>query len=101
MAIPGLALFASPVTASLKPPPMMVRIAEVEVEPGYLQDYLAILSKEAAASVRLEPGVVCIFPSPGEAQLHWWGAEKPKQRIPVITMRCPRCGMLESYASTA
>lgn len=39
--------------------------------------------------------------SPGEAQLHWWGIEKPKQRIAVITMRCPRCGMLESYAPPA
>ena len=36
--------------------------------------------------------------SPGEAQLHWWGALQPKGSIPVITMRCPRCGMLESHA---
>jgi len=39
--------------------------------------------------------------SPGEAQLHWWGAEKPKASLPVVTLRCPRCGMLESHAATA
>ena len=67
MIIPGLVLFAAPVTSSRRPPPMMVRIAELEVEPRYLQDYLAILTKEAAASVRLEPGVVCIFPMAEQA----------------------------------
>ena len=41
---------------------MMVRIAELEVDSRYLEDYTSILRKEAAASVRLEPGVVCIFP---------------------------------------
>jgi hypothetical protein len=39
--------------------------------------------------------------SPGEAQTHWWGIEKPKQTIPVMTMRCPKCGALESYARPA
>jgi quinol monooxygenase YgiN len=67
MIIPGLALFAAPVTSSRRPPPMMVRIAELEVEPRHLQAYLAILKKEAAASVRLEPGVVCIFPMAEQA----------------------------------
>ncbi len=41
---------------------LMVRIAEIEVEPEYLQDYLAILKDEAEASVRLESGVICIYP---------------------------------------
>lgn len=68
MIIPGLTLFAAPVTSSRRPPPMMVRIAELEVEPRYLQAYLAILKKEAAASVRLEPGVVCIFPMAEQAE---------------------------------
>ena len=36
--------------------------------------------------------------SPGEPQLHWWGIGKPKRAIPLTTMRCPRCGALESYA---
>ena len=39
--------------------------------------------------------------SPGQAQVHWWGAEKPKGSISVISMRRPRCGMLESYAPRA
>ncbi|WP_245224649.1 putative quinol monooxygenase [Pseudozobellia sp. WGM2] len=41
---------------------MMVRIAEVEVEADYLDEYISILKEEAAASVRLEPGVICIYP---------------------------------------
>lgn len=41
---------------------VMVRIAEIEIEPEHLEDYLAILKEEAEASVRLEPGVVCIYP---------------------------------------
>ena len=36
--------------------------------------------------------------SPGEPQSHWWGIEKPQTAVPVTTMRCPRCGALESYA---
>ena len=40
----------------------MVRIAEIEIEPAYLQEYLSILKEEAAASVKLEPGVIAIFP---------------------------------------
>lgn len=47
---------------------MMVRIAEIEVESRYLEAYLAILRKESAASVRLEPGVVCIFPMAEQAE---------------------------------
>jgi quinol monooxygenase YgiN len=42
--------------------PMMVRIAEIEIEPGSIEDYLAILKEESEASVRLEPGVICIYP---------------------------------------
>jgi quinol monooxygenase YgiN len=41
---------------------MMVRIAEIEVEPDYLDAYISILKEEAEASVRLEPGVICIYP---------------------------------------
>ena len=40
---------------------MMVRIAAIEIEPNYLKEYIAILKKEAEASVRLEPGVICIY----------------------------------------
>lgn len=41
---------------------MMVRIAEIEVETDYLEEYIALLKEEAEASVRLEPGVICIYP---------------------------------------
>lgn len=41
---------------------MLVRISEIEIVPADLQEYRHILKEEAAASVRLEPGVLCIFP---------------------------------------
>lgn len=41
---------------------MMVRIAEIEIEPKSLDAYLTILKEEAEASVQLEPGVICIYP---------------------------------------
>ena len=41
---------------------MIVRISEIEILPEYLQQYNAILKEEASASVKLEPGVIAIFP---------------------------------------
>lgn len=41
---------------------MMIRIAELEIDSIYLDDYLAILKEESEASVRLEAGVICIYP---------------------------------------
>ena len=41
---------------------MLVRMSEIEVETRDLNEYVAILKAEAEASVRLEPGVVAIFP---------------------------------------
>jgi quinol monooxygenase YgiN len=41
---------------------LMVRIAEIEIDSAYLEEYKAILEEEAAASVKLEPGVIAIFP---------------------------------------
>lgn len=37
---------------------------------------------------------------PGEPQVSFWTGLKVdrKSLLPVITMRCPSCGMLESYA---
>ena len=40
----------------------MVRMAEIEIDSAYLEEYKAILKEEAAASVKLEPGVISIFP---------------------------------------
>lgn len=41
---------------------MIVRISEIEIEEEYLKEYIAILKEEADASVKLEPGVISIFP---------------------------------------
>lgn len=41
---------------------MMIRVAEIEVDSNYLDEYKSILKEEAEASVRLEPGVICIYP---------------------------------------
>ncbi|MGA8854785.1 MAG: putative quinol monooxygenase [Christiangramia sp.] len=41
---------------------MMIRISEIEIDPNYLKDYISILKEESAASVRLEPGVISIYP---------------------------------------
>ena len=40
----------------------MVRLAEIEIDPKYLEEYKAILKEESRASVELEPGVISIFP---------------------------------------
>jgi quinol monooxygenase YgiN len=41
---------------------MLVRISEIEVFSQRLEEYQRILNEEAAASMRVEPGVLCIFP---------------------------------------
>lgn len=43
-------------------PAMMVRIAEIEIFPEYIEEYKTILKEEAAASLKIEPGVIVIFP---------------------------------------
>ncbi|MFT3824008.1 MAG: carboxymuconolactone decarboxylase family protein [Chitinophagaceae bacterium] len=43
-------------------PGLMVRVAEIEIVPEYLEEYKAILRENAALSVKLEPGVISIFP---------------------------------------
>ena len=40
----------------------MIRISEIEIDSAYLKEYISILKKEAEASVRLEPGVISIYP---------------------------------------
>ena len=44
------------------PGEMMVRIAEIEIDSNFVDEYVAILKEESEASVRLEPGVICIYP---------------------------------------
>lgn len=41
---------------------IMVRLSEIEIYPGYVSQYKAILKEESSASVKLEPGVLAIFP---------------------------------------
>ncbi|MGJ1283471.1 putative quinol monooxygenase [Sphingobacterium spiritivorum] len=41
---------------------MIIRISEIEIHPEHLEEYKAILKYEAEASVRLETGVIAIFP---------------------------------------
>jgi quinol monooxygenase YgiN len=40
---------------------MIVRIAELEIDPGHIDLYTALLSEEIEASVSLEPGVIFLF----------------------------------------
>jgi quinol monooxygenase YgiN len=40
---------------------MIVRIAELEIDPDRVDAYTAVLSEEIEASVRLEPGVLFLF----------------------------------------
>ena len=53
-------LFFSAITAQKNN--MMIRISEIEIDSNYLEQYIAILKEESAESVKLEPGVVCIYP---------------------------------------
>ena len=41
---------------------MMIRVSEIEIEPNHLEEYKLILKEEAQASMRLEPGVISIYP---------------------------------------
>ncbi|MNE25068.1 Antibiotic biosynthesis monooxygenase [compost metagenome] len=49
-------------TMSAQKKDMMVRLSEIEIYPEYLSEYKAILKEESSASVKLEPGVLAIFP---------------------------------------
>lgn len=40
----------------------MIRISEIEIDSNYLEEYKTILKEESRASVRLEPGVISIYP---------------------------------------
>ncbi|WP_082391355.1 putative quinol monooxygenase [Jiulongibacter sediminis] len=44
------------------PDNMMIRLVEIEIEPEYLDEYLNILKEESNASMKLEPGVISIYP---------------------------------------
>lgn len=54
-------LIAQPVLPVTQPD-MMVRISEIEIVPEFLEEYNAILKKESSESVKIEPGVIAIYP---------------------------------------
>ena len=41
---------------------MIARLAEIEVYPEYLEEYLAYANEVDRLSVEREPGVICLFP---------------------------------------
>lgn len=41
---------------------LIIRMSEIEIDPNRLEEYKLILNEEAEASMRLEPGVISIFP---------------------------------------
>lgn len=55
-------ILLSYVTVSAQADTMMIRIAELEIDSTYLDEYRRILKEESEASVKLEPGVICIYP---------------------------------------
>ena len=52
----------SKLTVPVIEPVMMVRISEIEIIREYLEEYKSIMKEEASASVKIEPGVIAIFP---------------------------------------
>jgi hypothetical protein len=41
---------------------LIVRFSEIEILPEFLEEYNANFKTEAAASIKVEPGVIAIFP---------------------------------------
>lgn len=57
-----LIIIGRSLAASAQNDSMIVRISEIEIFPDSVSAYRAVLKEESAASMRLEPGVVSIFP---------------------------------------
>ena len=55
-------IFPTQFTSPLTHEHMIVRIAEIEVYPQYLSEYLAFANEVDRLSVEREKGVVCLFP---------------------------------------
>ena len=58
-----LGLSANKPTANSQDGTMLVRLAEIEVYPQYLTEYLAAATEIQQKSLTEEPGVLCLFPS--------------------------------------
>lgn len=52
---------SAPATEPVASPEKIVRLAEIEVEPSMLEDYLAFAKEVGETSVKLEPGVLTLF----------------------------------------
>lgn len=48
--------------ASAQTSGIMIRLSEIEVDSVYITEYNQILGEESRASVKLEPGVIAIYP---------------------------------------
>ena len=57
-----LACFNQPDDTIHLPPNMLIRMAELEIDSSYVNEYLTILKDEAAESIHKEKGVICIYP---------------------------------------
>lgn len=68
---------------------LVVRLAELEIEPAQLEAYKAALRKEIAASIRVEPGVLTYMPYRSRITLHKSGSSKP-MRIRLLTKHTGR-----------
>ena len=55
-------LVLSITVAAQKSQTMIVRLAEIEVYPQYLKEYLEFANEVDRLSVEREPGVVCLYP---------------------------------------
>ena len=56
-------IFENEIKPLIEQKAMIVRIAEIEVYPEYLEDYLTAAKNVGAESVKNESGVICIFPN--------------------------------------
>lgn len=56
-------MFENEIKPVIESKTMIVRIAEIEVHPQYLKEYLEAARNVGAESVKKEPGVICIFPN--------------------------------------
>lgn len=64
----ALAAQAAPAAAPAKGGSMLVRIAEIEVFPQHLAEYMKLANEVDRASMKREPGVVCLFPMHAEGR---------------------------------
>ena len=56
-------IFENEIKPLIESKTMVVRIAEIEVHPQYLKEYLQAARNVGAESVKKESGVICIFPN--------------------------------------